>query len=388
MRRIVGVVAVLLGLAPPAWAGIETGLAAYLRGDFATAEREYRQLAENDDPAAQFGLGLLYHFGEGVPRDHAEGARWYSQAAMQGEFRAQYYLGDMHRRGHGVTQDYTVAVWWYSAAADQGYAAAQYALGLMYRRGLGIARDDAETVRWFREAAGQEHVRAKAFLAHMFHIGHGVPQDFAEAARWYRAAAEQGDTKSRIRLARMLYHGDGMKRDHVEAAKWYRRLAEQGDLEAPFRLGVMYYVGEGVKRDYIRSHKWFDVAASRAKPGKVRSEPAKNRDIVARRMDPAQIAAARRLAREWQDKKHVAAAAPLPPTRQRVSRIQQGLASIGYGRADGIFGRQDPRGHTRVPGRRGLAVDRQGLHPLGSRAPIRDFAVTRRASPPVIDPMN
>jgi hypothetical protein len=66
MGRIVGVVAVLLGLAPPAWAGIEVGLSAYLRGDFVTAEREYRQLAESDDPAVQFGLGLLNHFGEGV----------------------------------------------------------------------------------------------------------------------------------------------------------------------------------------------------------------------------------------------------------------------------------------------------------------------------------
>jgi hypothetical protein len=259
---------------------------------------------------------------------------------MQGEFRAQYYLGDMYRRGHGVTQDYTLAVWWYSAAADQDYAAAQYALGLMYRRGLGLVRDDAEAVRWFCAAANQEHVRAKAFLAHMFYIGHGVQQDFAEAARWYRAAAEQGDTKSQARFAKMLYYGDGVKRNYLEAAKWYRRLAGQGDSEAPFRLGVMYYNGEGVKRDYIRSHKWFDVAASRVKSGKARSEPAKNRDIVARRMTAIQIEEAQRLSREWQDKQHVAAAPPLPPTRQRVSRIQQGLASIGYshGRADGIFG--------------------------------------------------
>ena len=181
-----------------------------------------------------------------------------------------------------------------------------------------------------------------------------------------------------------------MKRDHVEAAKWYRRLAEQGDLEAPFRLGVMYYVGEGVKRDYIRSHKWFDVAASRAKPGKVRSEPAKNRDIVARRMDPAQIAAARRLAREWQDKKHVAAAAPLPPTRQRVSRIQQGLASIGYGhgRADGIYGRRTRAAIRAFQAAEGLPSTGKVSTHLEARAPIRDSAVTRRASPPVIDPMN
>ncbi len=75
MRRIIRAFGVLIGLASPAWAGIEQGLAAYLRGDFGAAEREYRQLAENGDAAAQFGLGLLYHFGEGVPQDRVEAVR-------------------------------------------------------------------------------------------------------------------------------------------------------------------------------------------------------------------------------------------------------------------------------------------------------------------------
>jgi TPR repeat protein len=340
MKRIVGTVAVLIGLGTPAWAGIETGLAAYLRGDFETAAREYRQLAENDDPAAQFGLGLLYHFGEGVPQDYAEAAQWYRKAAMQGEARAQYYFADLYRRGLGVEQHYTWAVWWYSAAADQGYAPAQYALGLMYRAGLGLVRDDVEAARLFREAALQDHVRAKAFLAHMYYIGHGVQQNPAEAARWYRGAAERGDTRSQKRLAEMLYHGDGIRRNRVKAASWYRRMAQQGDVDASFRLGVMYFNGEGLKRDNVKSHMWFDIAASRDQSGDNRGEAAKNRDIVARRMTPAQIVEARILADEWLDKQYVAQAVPLKPTRERVARIQKGLASIGFGhgKADGIYG--------------------------------------------------
>ena len=376
MRRIVGMVAVLIGLGTPAWAGIETGLAAYLRGDFASAEREYRQLAENNDRAAQFGLGLLYHFGEGMPQDHAEAARWYRKAAMQGEARAQYYFADMYRRGHGVEQDYIRAVWWYSTASDQGYAAAQYALGLMYRSGLGLVRDDVEAVRWFRGAAQQGHVRAKAFLAHMYYIGHGVEQNSGEAARWYRGAAELGDRRSQIRLAKMLYHGDGMRRDRIRAAKWFRRMAEQGDDDAPFRLGVMYYNGEGVKRDDVQSHMWFDVAASRVQSGKVRSEAAKNRDIVARRMNPAQIAEARRLVEEWREEQHIAAVTPLKPTRDRVSRIQKGLASIGYGhgKADGIYG---PRTRTAI---RAFQAD-QGVPPTG-KVSIHLETALQSATPP------
>ena len=344
MKPIIGAIAVLIGLAAPARAGIEQGLAAYLRGDFGAAEREYRQLAENGDAAAQFGLGLLHHFGEGVPQDHAEAVRWYRKAAMEGEVRAQYYHGDMYRRGHGVPRDYTVAVWWYISAANQGYAEAQYALGLMYRGGLGVARDDAEAARWFREAAEQGLVRAKAFLAHMYDIGQGVKRDLVEAAHWYRGAAEQGDARSQVRLARMYDDGEGVPRDYVRAAQWYRQIAQRDGTEARFRLGVMYYNGEGIPRDDIQAHKWFDLAAKRAETGGNRDESSKNRDIVARRMNPAQIAEARRLARLWRANQHAAASTPLvpkaAPTRGRVFRIQHGLASIGYGHgpADGIFG--------------------------------------------------
>ncbi len=380
MRRIIGAVAVLIGLASPAWAGIEIGLAAYLRGDFGAAERAYRQLAEIGDPAAQFGLGLLYHFGEGVPQDHVEAVRWYGLAALQGEARAQYYLGDMYRRGHGVARDYTVATWWYISAADQGYTEAQYALGLMYRGGLGVARDDAEAVRWFRQAAEQGLVRAKAFLAHMYDIGQGVSRDRVEAARWYRAAAEQGDARSQVRLAKIYDHGDGVPRDYVEAANWYRKIAERGDTEARFRLGVMHYNGEGVTQDDIQAHKWFDLAASPAAPGGNRDEASKNRDIVARRMNPAQIAEARDLADLWRTEQHAAGLAPLvpktPTTRQRVYRIQHGLASIGYGHgsADGIFG---PR--TRAAIR--AFQSGEGMPPTGKISNHLEAAL-RSATPP------
>ncbi len=35
-----------LGLPAPAWAGLDAGMAAYNRGDYATALREWRPLAE------------------------------------------------------------------------------------------------------------------------------------------------------------------------------------------------------------------------------------------------------------------------------------------------------------------------------------------------------
>jgi len=43
---------------------------------------------------AQFNLGLMYDFGEGVPEDDEEAVRWYREAAEQGNAAAQVNLAD------------------------------------------------------------------------------------------------------------------------------------------------------------------------------------------------------------------------------------------------------------------------------------------------------
>ncbi len=47
---------------------------------------------------------------------------------------------------------------------------------------------------------------------------------------------------------------------------------------------------------------WSNLAASRHQPGKDRDDAVFNRDFIAKRMTPAQIAEAQRLAREWKPK--------------------------------------------------------------------------------------
>ena len=346
MKRTIAAIGILIATAAPSWAGIEDGVAAYVRGDHEAAYRAYRPLAEQGDPSAQFGLGLLYHLGAGVIRDHAEAARWYTEAAWQGEARAQYYLGDMYRKGHGVERDFAAAALWYFDAAEQGSPDAQYALGLMFRGALGVPRDDEEAVMWFRRAAEHGLIRAQVFLAHMIEIGHGVRRDPAEAAEWYRRAAEQGDVTGQRRLAEMYDHGKGVKRDLAEATRWYRRAAEQGDTTAPFFLAVIHFNGEGGKPDPIQAHVWFDLAAARVPAGDIRDEIVRNRKIAALRLNPAEIAEARFLAREWRPVRPPPAPedriTDVARIRARVSGVQRGLAAIGYGdgKADGFMGRR------------------------------------------------
>ena len=56
----------------------------------------------------------------------------------------------------------------------------------------------------------------------------------------------------------------------------------------------MYFVGWGVPEDYVQAHMWLNLAAAKGQ-----KNTAEIRDDVARKMTPAQIAAAQKLAREW-----------------------------------------------------------------------------------------
>jgi TPR repeat protein len=70
----------LLLLSALAWLGL------LLAVSFADSSRlvETRIKAEHGDAEAQYNLGILYHDGQGVPRDDAEAVKWYRKAAEQG----------------------------------------------------------------------------------------------------------------------------------------------------------------------------------------------------------------------------------------------------------------------------------------------------------------
>ena len=60
---------VLGGLVTGCGADFQKGLSAAQTGDFVTALREWKPLAEQGDAYAQYNLGLMYFNGLGVPQD-------------------------------------------------------------------------------------------------------------------------------------------------------------------------------------------------------------------------------------------------------------------------------------------------------------------------------
>jgi hypothetical protein len=104
----------------PTWAqDVQPGAAAYQRGDFSLALDQWRPMARNGDPEAQYGLAVLYAKGQGVDKNPALAITWYRKAALQGHGAAQFNLGRIYGTGEGVARDQGEATKWFRMAARQ-----------------------------------------------------------------------------------------------------------------------------------------------------------------------------------------------------------------------------------------------------------------------------
>ena len=92
LKHLVAAILLMLSLAAPVAAGpLEDGYTAYTRGDFATAMRLMRPLADQGDVTAQTVVGLMHYFTYG---DYVSAYMWFNLAAAQGNTFADMFLKD------------------------------------------------------------------------------------------------------------------------------------------------------------------------------------------------------------------------------------------------------------------------------------------------------
>jgi hypothetical protein len=209
MRRLFLAIGLLLALTAPVAADYDSGKTAYAKGDYATALREWRPLANGGDPLAQFALGTLYEKGRGVKQSGAE------------------------------------AVKWYTLSANQNFAEAQLKLAYLYAGGTVVKQNDAEAAKWMKAAAGNSHVMGQLGLGALYEYGRGVPRDLKEAFRFYDQVARAtppGEVhdeaeKARERVGAKL--NKPMTVDPAIVGKWEARLPEpKSDVVARFTMTI------------------------------------------------------------------------------------------------------------------------------------------------------
>ena len=273
---------------------------AFARGSLGVAKDDveamkwYRKAAEQNYAQAQYDLGLMYAFGQGVTQDHAEAVNLYRMAAKGGFADAQYELARCYALGIGVKEDKEEAFRWTYKSASQGFANAEVAVALYYAEGRAVKKDEAEAVKWLRKAAEQHLAMAQYLLGRCYGTGAGVTKDDVEAVRWFRKAAAQDLPEAECSLGGCYYSGHGVAKDYREAARWYRKAADQNYAQAQYNLGNLYLGGEGLTKDYVEAYKWWNLASAQG------DESAKhNLSVIEKRMTPEQIAEGQKLARNF-----------------------------------------------------------------------------------------
>jgi uncharacterized protein len=85
--------------------------------------------------------------------------------------------------------------------------------------------------------------------------------------------------------------------DVIQGLKEMVKLAEQGDAEEQYRLGLLYERGQCIHQDYVMAHMYLSIAADSG-----HKNAKEDRDSIAKKMTPSQLAEAQDLAREWMQK--------------------------------------------------------------------------------------
>ena len=220
-------------------ADLTAGVKAYDIKEFAKAASELMPLAESGDATAQYYIGCMNFFGQGLPQDYRAGIEWYTAAAEQGHTHAAAMLGSLYNYGPNVP--------WHSQ----------------------VPTDLVAAVKWLRFAVKGDDQSGESTLATLYRIGRGVPKDLEEAARLYRLAAEQGDSDSQASLGFLYVSGDGVVKDYVQAHMW-------------LNLCAVHSSSPGI------------ASVDPCRDG---------REALEAMMTPAQIAEAQSLARNWKPRK-------------------------------------------------------------------------------------
>jgi len=315
---------------------LEDAQEAFRHGDYSTAQRLVRPLAEQGDPKAEVALGSLYVSGKGVSQDGAVAMSWFKKAADQGYAEGQYDLALMeegpnpkmamqllersadqgfvpaewrlgwdYELGEVVAQDLPSALVWYRKAAEAGDQNAQVDLGLMYAEGRGVTMDQAEAFRLIYKAAQQGNHIAEDRIARMYIEGQGVAKDSGEAIKWYlKLATVTGYAAfATEHLADIYYNGSGVPQDYAEARRWYKRSAEFSSTESRFHFAQMCEQGVGGPIDLFDAYMSYLVVARQIKSGTTFKTDLgsvdAHLDAIARKLTPTQINGAQREADRW-----------------------------------------------------------------------------------------
>jgi TonB family protein len=301
----------------PAHADLYTAEVAYEKGDYATAFRQFKELAELGQPRAQYSLALLYAHAQGVPASFTYAHAWASLAGANGE-------ADGTRLAQELEPELTPTSLSISSEIQNQFSHASLDKRLLPHFLKGKEYEDREAARSsktvlpnYPPAARMRGVQGEVFVeftvapdgrARIPRILYAVPRGFFEDAvresvmrseylparingqpvassisRFYnfkmqmitldgygdlekrvretKAKAEAGDPAAQTRYGMMIAGLPQLKQTYDQALPWFLKAAQAGAPYAEYQVGIGLMRGHGCHCDVDKGEIWLQRAA-------------------------------------------------------------------------------------------------------------------------------
>ena len=171
MRKTLCLIAILSSLAGCATPGgpelkstFDAGVAAYDKGDYATAYKLWTSI-DDEDVAAMRNVAMMLRKGQGVNKDPKAAEAMFARAAEAGLPTAQADLADMLLKGEAGPPDVVHALPLLEAAAAANHPIAQFELAELYVNGDHVAKDLGVARKLYAAAASHGMKEAEDRLA-------------------------------------------------------------------------------------------------------------------------------------------------------------------------------------------------------------------------------
>lgn len=251
MKRILSILLCLAALLFAGSAGASTSQplqeaqAMLAAGDYEKAFAAYYTAAEKDqNPLAQFSIGLFYQNGWGRAVDKIAACQWFEQAAQGGIPTGQYQAGICLEEGVHRPPDYAAAANWFEKAAQAGQFHAYCNLGNLHMTGKGVPKDPVKALQLCHPAAQQGSIPAQLWMGRFYLEGGLSIQDDQEAYRWFEAAAQKQSPEAFYYLGILLQKGLEEGRTVEKSRRMFEQAAALKYVPAYFQTGKSFYHAE------------------------------------------------------------------------------------------------------------------------------------------------
>ena len=134
-KRMITAILIFFIATSPVYANdFEEGLNAIHALDYEKALEKLMPLAESGHPAAQYNIGVMHEWGNGMPQDNSQALKWYKRSAEHFHKDAQNNLGALYSKGEGTKQDFVEALKWIIISAQNGSEAGEKNIRIVEKR--------------------------------------------------------------------------------------------------------------------------------------------------------------------------------------------------------------------------------------------------------------